>query len=228
MSRGFPAIAALFIVTLAGCTPSLPRWRLDARVVLDVASRDGAAKAFPEEFDSAQEAFGCGEMLLQEGETGDADTYFRFALLKGHLLEQHFVAEKARRAEDARRRAMAALEEKLELERQRALLEEQRRAVQEKAAAFDTRIKVEKAKPQPKDRPLSTSHTVKRGETLPQIAALPDVYGDYRLWPLLYRSNRDQISDPRHLWPGQVLHIPRNVSRDELSEARRYAQERPM
>jgi LysM repeat protein len=225
MFRRFLAIAALCVVILPGCAPALPRWRQDARIVLDAARLEGADKAFPAEYGSAQDAFIRGETLLRADEVEDAETYYRFALLKTQLLEQNFAAEKVRRAAEARRRIR---EEKLELERQRALLDEQRRATREKAAAAETRPRVERPKQQPKERPLSTSHTVKRGETLPQIAASPDVYNDYRLWPLLYRANRDQISDPRHIWPGQVLRIPRNAGRDEFAEARRYAQEKPI
>jgi nucleoid-associated protein YgaU len=66
------------------------------------------------------------------------------------------------------------------------------------------------------------------GETLPLIAAQPEVYGDATLWPLLYRANRDQIRDPRHLWPGQVLRIPRTFSREDLTEARRFAQDKQL
>ena len=225
MSRGIMAIAALFIVALAGCAPTIPRWRQDARNVLDAASRNGAEKTFPAEFGSAREVFGRCETLLQEGSVEDAEACYRFALLKGQLLEQHLAAEKVRLTEEAQRRTQ---EEKLALERQRVLLEEQRRAEKERAAVAVVRPKVDKPKLQSKERQPSTSYTVKRGETLPQIAALPDVYGDYRLWPLLYRSNRDQISDPRHIWPGQVLRIPRNLSRDDITEARRYAQEKPL
>ncbi|HEY6871914.1 MAG TPA: LysM peptidoglycan-binding domain-containing protein [Geobacteraceae bacterium] len=227
MSRRFLAIAALAVTVLSGCASTPPRWRQDAMIVLDAARLEGADKAFPAEYGSARDTFDRGEALLSGHEVADAETFYHFALLKGQLLEQNFAADKVRRAEEARR---TILEEKREAERQRALLDEQRRAVQEKvrAAEAESKAKVEKPRQQPKERPLPNYHTVKRGETLPQIAAMSDVYNDYRLWPLLYRANRDQISDPRHIWPGQVLRIPRNLSRDEIGEARRYALEKPI
>ncbi len=49
-------------------------------------------------------------------------------------------------------------------------------------------------------------HEVQPGETLWAIAA--DVVGDPRLWPALYRANRDQIKNPALLYPGQRLAIP--------------------
>lgn len=193
--------------------------------MLDAARLGGADQAYPVEYGSARETFKQGEMLLRQDEVEGAEDYFRLALVKAKLLEKNLADEKVRRAEEARRKRR---EEKLELERQRALLEEQRRVVQEKAVAAAQKVRAEKIKPPKEQRPLQTHHTVKRGETLPQIAAQADVYNDYRLWPLLYRANRDQIRDPRHIWPGQFLRIPRNLSREELTEARRYAQEKPL
>jgi nucleoid-associated protein YgaU len=49
-------------------------------------------------------------------------------------------------------------------------------------------------------------HEVRRGETLASIARA--TLGDARLWPALYRANRDQIKDPAVLHPGQRLHVP--------------------
>jgi len=224
MFRRLWAIAALCFVTASGCVASPPRWRQEARIELDAARLGGADKTFPDEYGSARQMFQQGETLLQEDEVQDAEECFRLAWLKGKLLEQNFAAEKVRLAEETRRKIQA---EKLEMERQRALVEEQRRAARENAEVAEGKSRVERVNP-PKERPLPTYHTVKRGETLPQIAAQSDVYNDYRLWPLLYRANRDQIRDPRHIWPGQVLRIPRNLSREELSEARRYAQEKPL
>jgi nucleoid-associated protein YgaU len=79
-----------------------------------------------------------------------------------------------------------------------------------------------------KQQPLPVAHTVKRGETLPSISGLAEVYNNPGLWPLLYKSNRDQISDPDHISPGQVLRIPRRVSREENSEALRLSLGKPI
>lgn len=64
------------------------------------------------------------------------------------------------------------------------------------------------------------SYTVSAGELLWGIAKRPDVYGDPFLWPLLYQANRDQIKDPRIIYAGQTLTIPRNVSEEEREKAR--------
>lgn len=67
------------------------------------------------------------------------------------------------------------------------------------------------------------SYTVSDGELLWVIANRPDVYGDPLLWPLLYQANRDQIKDPRKIYAGQVLTIPRNISDEERKNARNFA-----
>ena len=68
-----------------------------------------------------------------------------------------------------------------------------------------------------------TSYTVSEGELLSSIAKRPDVYGDPLLWPLLYQANRDQIKDPRKIYTGQILIIPRNISDEECEKVRNLA-----
>jgi nucleoid-associated protein YgaU len=86
--------------------------------------------------------------------------------------------------------------------------------------------------PQPRPRPAPstpapppppTQYTVAEGETLWTIAARKEIYLDSLLWPLIYKANRDQIKDPRQIYPGQVLNIPRDTSETEKEEAREKA-----
>jgi nucleoid-associated protein YgaU len=63
-------------------------------------------------------------------------------------------------------------------------------------------------------------HDVRDGDTLATIAAL--TLGDPSLWPALYRANRDQIRDPKRLYPGQRLDIP-TLSPEQRKAVRREA-----
>lgn len=67
------------------------------------------------------------------------------------------------------------------------------------------------------------SYTVCAGDLLWSIAKRPDIYGDPLLWFLLYQANRDQIKDPRKIYAGQTLSIPRNSSDAEREDARNQA-----
>lgn len=60
-------------------------------------------------------------------------------------------------------------------------------------------------------------------ESLWSIAARIEIYADPLLWPLIYKANRDQIKDPRRVYPGQTLSIPRDISDAELEDARQKA-----
>jgi LysM repeat protein len=208
---------------LTGCARVSPKWRDEAKSAIIGVYATGAQKEFPVEYGNALNMYTKGEEFLKEDEVETADEFFHFSWIKARLLAQELAEVKARRDEEARLKAET---ERRETERLQALKEIERKASQEKEELKARKLS-EKSKPI-KERPLPASHTVKRGETLPQIASKSDVYNDYKLWPLLYRANRDQISDPRHIWPGQVLRIPRNLSREEMAEARRYAQERPI
>ena len=49
-------------------------------------------------------------------------------------------------------------------------------------------------------------HTVVAGNTLSAIAQ--QFYGDSALWARIFEANRDQITNPDLIFPGQVLRVP--------------------
>jgi len=50
------------------------------------------------------------------------------------------------------------------------------------------------------------TYTVKSGDSLSKIAQ--SQLGDGARWKAIYEANRDQISDPDLIHPGQVLNLP--------------------
>jgi nucleoid-associated protein YgaU len=65
-----------------------------------------------------------------------------------------------------------------------------------------------------------TTYTVRTGDTLQTIAAQSAVYGNAKMWPLIYSANRSQIGKkPTHLKSGLKLTIPRNYTEKQAREA---------
>ncbi|MCS5701128.1 MAG: hypothetical protein NZ847_00610 [Acidobacteria bacterium] len=71
-----------------------------------------------------------------------------------------------------------------------------------------------------------TLWVVHKGEHLWGISAHRLVYGDPYQWPLLFKRNRHQIVDADLIYPGQVLHIERNLSTAEIDRAIEHAKTR--
>ena len=71
-----------------------------------------------------------------------------------------------------------------------------------------------------------TLWVVHKGEHLWGISAHDKVYGDPYQWPLLCKRNRHQIEDAALIYPGQVLHIERDLSNAEIDRAIEHAKTR--
>ena len=60
---------------------------------------------------------------------------------------------------------------------------------------------------------LVSQYTVKSGETLPMIAAKPEVYGDSSKWPRLVEANQDDYDfNPDRIFTGQQQWVPRGIA----------------
>ena len=55
----------------------------------------------------------------------------------------------------------------------------------------------------------ATTYTVKSGDTLSKIAK--ELLGDANAYPEIFNANKDQLSDPDKIKPGQVLKIPQST-----------------
>jgi len=69
-------------------------------------------------------------------------------------------------------------------------------------------------------------YIVQSGDHLWGISGQAQVYGDSYQWPLLYKRNRDDIYDPDLIYPGQVLHIVREASEQQIQLAIDHAKTR--
>jgi nucleoid-associated protein YgaU len=56
------------------------------------------------------------------------------------------------------------------------------------------------------DNPYAQHYVVQKGDTLSKIAE--EFYGDKMLYPQIFEANRDILSDPDKIKPGQKLRIP--------------------
>ena len=221
---------------MTACAAPVSRFKDESELTLDKVRVSNMETLLPFEVKDFYRTVDLADKEFAKGDIQSADLYYSLALGKAEILENLYVKELKRREEAARlefemkRQAEAELELQKKIEREKAAelkKEAAARAARLEAEKAEARRKAEKIKQEKEVQPVAR-HTVKRGETLPQIAAQQEVYGDSSLWPLIYRANRDQISNPAVLWPGQVLRIPRNSDRSDIIEARRFAAERSL
>lgn len=223
--KGRQAVCILVIsAVLAACSTAVPSWRSKAAPLIEELGRRDAPVLFPQEYRSLLETFEHGEAIyhVREDDKG-ADHYYQLAFQKAEMLHSELQQLMKRLAAEKQQRVaeLAAKAQEEQLMRDAAEAEIRLRA-QQLARLAEASASSQK-KPKESPPPLPTSYTVRRGETLPQISARTEIYNDSTLWPIIYRANRDQIRDPKRLWPGQVFVIPRNFSRAEAEEARRYS-----
>ena len=51
---------------------------------------------------------------------------------------------------------------------------------------------------------LPDTYVVQANDTLQNIAARPEIYGSYKKWRKIYDANRDKLSAPSKIYPGQT------------------------
>ena len=67
-------------------------------------------------------------------------------------------------------------------------------------------ISIDSSLPQPQVMASSRTYTVKSGDSLSKIAK--EYYGDANSYNKIFEANRDKLSDPNKIQPGQELVIP--------------------
>jgi len=199
----------LFSLLAFGCARPPEAELRAAQAALAQAYASGAPELAPFEYQAANAALLNAQKLIRQGHNDPARELLPFAAEQASLATDKALAEKAR----------------LEQERQASIRttdDQRHEATQPKPPP-----KSSKPKPTPKPAPpkLLDQYTLEADETLWDIAGRADIYSDPLLWPLLYKANRDQIKDPRKVFSGQVLTIPRELTSDELQAIRKEARE---
>lgn len=225
--KGCQAVCiGIITAALAACSAQVPTWRSKVEPFVEELGRLEAPSLYPEEYRSLLDTYEHGEAVyhVRKDDKG-ADEYYLLAFQKAEMLQSEVIRVKKQRAAEKKRQMEELAAKAAEEQRLRAAAEaeaEIRRQALEQAIAAEAAQHIVKKNKNPPPA-LPTSYTVRRGETLPQISARSEIYNDSSLWPIIFRANRDQIRDPKRLWPGQVFAIPRSFSRSEADEARRYS-----
>lgn len=202
------------MVFLAGCASMPKQELLSAREAVTKAQEAGAPSYAPRKYALALQALNSGETLVEEGEYSKAQSVLPHARELAEAAHRSAILEQTRIAQQ--------LLEKAEKEAREALVaEEEKNAAPPQKEEEPAKKPV--AKKKKKSPPPITTYRVGEGETLWSIAAKRKIYRDALLWPLIYKANRDQIKDPRQIYPKQTLSIPRNLTKEEKEEARNEA-----
>lgn len=82
------------------------------------------------------------------------------------------------------------------------------------------------AEEKPASNPLQ-KYIVVRGDTLWGISGMDIIFKDNFQWPLLYKTNRDQIKDPDLIYPKQEFLIRHDFSLGDINKARKDASDTP-
>lgn len=69
-------------------------------------------------------------------------------------------------------------------------------------------------------------YEVIRGDNLWNISGKGEIYANPYQWPLIYKANRDKISDADLIYPGQVFDIDRAASSADIDAAVQHAKTR--
>lgn len=226
MLRGFFTFA--FVVLLVSCAKP-PHQEMDAAEdMVKRASKLQPMQFAPVEYQAAQTALSNARRAMDNADYGDARDAIESALL--HARRAVALAEEGRarlEQEEAEKAALAERARQVEQIKAQTITTEIKPMEKQPAAEPVVRPAVKPA-PAPTPKPeieLADEYTVGEGENLWTISAQPQVYGEGLLWPLLYQANRDQIKDPRQIFPGQILEIRRDMTEEELEEARQKARE---
>ena len=222
-------LVTLFFL-LSGCAKPPDKSLKDTRGIVAHAYAAGAVQYAPGEYQLAKSALQAAEVQVKNKQYKKASQTLELA--------RRYAVE-ALRMTTERKVKLAAEQQKI-AEEKRLVEAEKQRELKRQAVLKKQQLKKSKAvkKKQPKPAPVVVKNVppavvkvklvdkieVRAGENLAVIAARAEVYKDPLLWPLIYKANRDQIKDPKEIFCGQILVIPRDKPKEEVEAARQEAQ----
>lgn len=223
-------VYALFLtwILLAGCGPKRPLQEIvDAKIAIQQAKEAGSEKYASQRLKKAQDyltrALGAKRKKEARELAREAEVDARIA----ESMVRRMKEEEEKRAEEA-----SEAKRRLHQEAEKAIARAQEaisKAEKENKKVGAAKDKLKKAREtlgkerfkeakkiaqEVKELALKAEtklpeyHKVKKGETLKIIAK--KIYGNPEKWTLIYRVNKDKIENANIIYPGQILHIPKD------------------
>jgi nucleoid-associated protein YgaU len=217
-------IIVVGLVVLVGCAKPPVNNLEETRRIINYLQVSGASQLAADEYLAAVEALRKAELLVKQGDHHEAQEA---------LAQARELSSRALSLSDQRKHRLAE-EQKILAEKKAKEAAERKAIVEKLPPELKKPIKIPipplvakpVPEPEPELEPQPVNHVeVGEEETLASISARKEVYQDPSLWPLIYKANRDQIKDPRQIFPGQILLIPRDKSSEEMDAARLEAKE---
>ncbi len=198
-------------------------WR-DTTKILDKADNAMAADEYREARDLATKAREQAEAAVLQSYRGDAR--FLITSLRKDYMDQ-MVTDQKKRLESAET-ALNDDRVKVAYDTANIIMAElqvQMDAEAEAPVIMEDEIPViaEQAMPEPVSTSQKSTYTVSKKDNLWDIAAMPEVYGNADMWPLLWKANKDKIKRPDALATGVNLIIDRNASEDSVAAAIKHS-----
>jgi hypothetical protein len=210
-----------FIITallLSSCTKPPLQELNAAEYMVGRAYAKQATEFAPAEYQAAKTALTDARAAMQDSDYSDARDSLDFSLQHARRAVVLTEEAQARRLKEEKEQVRIGEKARLkapEVQKQKAPVTEKKKPTPQPKKVVKTKPKVVPA----------NDYAVGDGENLWTISAKPEVYGEGLLWPLLYQANRDQIKDPRQIFPGQSLSIRRDMTETDLEDARQRARE---
>lgn len=229
-------LTTILLIILCSCASTPPPTAgriIPARHAVAQAYAVGAQDLARDDYGRAKAKLEKGYRLNREGEPEKADLVLKQAIFfASRAIERSREARKFEPARTESEREPSASENPAgsEVFEIRILGSEEKTGKEKPIEPVEAAVPESREQPpkQPEtapepDPPRPEEYVVKEGETLWTIAARRIIYHDALLWPLIYKANRDQIKDPRQIFPEQVLAIPRDSTEKDTEEAREKA-----